>query len=185
MRAGMLLLLILPVSCQAVRPASEPARLHFSASIAGATLSVIADGKTGSLDLSDHLPAGDLIGSQSIFSARTTRGVFFVIDFVSRSNRGPAAGNCVNGIEEKLVWAAFDSSLHPVNATSALINSCLYSVTASDVQQNARSITVRYDSATEHVRRFLFFRKTAPELGFAFQQEPLSELAPDASGTGR
>lgn len=181
MRNAAALFLLMVASCQTAHP-SPAAHGHFSASIAGSTLSVLADGKSGSLDLKSQLAGAFVAESQVIFSARTDRGVFFVIHFVSASRANDHNGECGAGVEENLVWVAFDRSLHPLNVTSSLIVSCWQNIDdPPGVRQNARSISVRYDSYNEKVRRFLFFRKAAPELGFAIQESPLPDSGVDDS----
>lgn len=165
------IVLLFAMSCQTSGPASS--RLHFSASLDGAKIKVLADGETGSIDLGPQLAGISLIGSHVIFSARNERGIFLVIDFVSRSSS--PTGDCGSGTEENLVWVAFDRSLRPVNFTSTLIASCLQSIDVTQVQQDERSIIVTSDASLQHIRRFVFFRKSAPELGFTFQKTELAE----------
>jgi hypothetical protein len=170
--------LSLAVSCQHSKPSSPPAsHLHFSASLDKAKVNVMADGKSGSVDLQPQLAGVRVVSSQVIFSVRNEKGIYLVVDFVSRSSNG---GGCVSGTEENLVWVAFDRSLRPVNLTSALIASCLQGVVVARIQQDDRSIVVTSDSAVQHLRGFVFFRKAAPELGFTFQKADLPQNEPDA-----
>jgi len=169
---------LLAISCQHSKPSVAPAsHLHFSASLEGAKVNVMADGRSGSVDLRPQLAGVRVVSSQVIFSVRNEKGIFLVVDFVSRSSNG---GECGSGTEENLVWVAFDRSLRPVNLTSALIASCLQSVAVARVHQDDRSIVVTSDSAIQHLRGFVFFRKAAPELGFTFQKADLPQNEPDA-----
>jgi hypothetical protein len=163
-------------SCQ---PAQSPqwghskSQLHFSASLAGATVNVLADGKSGSIDLQRQLAGAGVVGSQVIFSARNEKGIFLVIDYVSRS--GTANADCRMGTEENLVWVAFDPSVRPINSTSMLIASCLQSVVVAQIQQEGGSIIVTSDSASQHLRQFVYFREASPESGFTFKQSELDQ----------
>jgi hypothetical protein len=163
------LLCPLAISCQSAD--SQASREHFSASLDGANLSITMRGQSGSADLGSQLNAVRVNQSQVVFSAHTATGIFLVIEFIGPSPPQPGGGDCNNnGLEENLVWVAFDPSLHPINVTSALIGSCTQMIDPGPgIQQDAKSLSVRYDCNAEHVRRILFFRKAAPQLGFTVQ----------------
>jgi hypothetical protein len=167
------LLCPLLLSCQSAD--SRASREHFSASLDGTNLSITMHGRSGSADLGSQLNAVRVNQSEVVFSAHTAAGVFLVIEFIGPSPPQPGRDDCNNnGLEENLVWVAFDPSLHPINASSALIGSCTQRIDPGPgILQDARSLSVRYDCNSEHVRRILFFRKAAPQLGFTVQTEQL------------
>jgi hypothetical protein len=165
------LLCLLLLSCQSAD--SQAAGEHFAASLDGTNLSITMRGQSGFADLRSQVDAVRVNQSQVVFSAHTAAGVFLVIEFIGPSP--PGSGDCSNnGMEENLVWVAFDRNLNPINASSALIGSCTQNIDPGPgIVQDSKSMSVRYDCGVEHVRRFLFFRKVAPQLGFTIQTEQM------------